>query len=169
MFDPKTNRYPYPEDTGRHYLEVHMDRGIVFDQYYPYVDQSKGMRFKRALIRVLLNIVVFPLTTVRLGLRIEERGNLRKHREELRKGVISCSNHVHMWDYLCVMKGVRPFKTGILSWAPNINGENGTLIRLVGGYPEGVCYSLLLMNAVTPLIDRFCKPRIFGAGGANNG
>lgn len=45
-------------------------------------------------------------------------------------------------------------------------GALTVLIRLVGGYPEGVCYSLLLMNAVTPLIDRFCKPRIFGAGGA---
>jgi len=31
------------------------------------------------------------------------------------------------------------------------------LIRIVGEYPEGVMYSILLMNAVTPLIDRFCK------------
>jgi len=47
-------------------------------------------------------------------------------------------------------------------------GALTVLIRLVGGYPEGVCYSLLLMNAVTPFIDRFCKPRIFGAGGAKS-
>jgi electron transport complex protein RnfD len=32
------------------------------------------------------------------------------------------------------------------------------LIRIVGEYPEGVMYAVLLMNAVTPLIDRFCKP-----------
>jgi len=32
------------------------------------------------------------------------------------------------------------------------------LIRIVGEYPEGVMYSVLLMNAMTPLIDRFCKP-----------
>jgi len=31
------------------------------------------------------------------------------------------------------------------------------LIRIVGEYPEGVMYSVLLMNAVTPLIDRLCK------------
>lgn len=37
-----------------------------------------------------------------------------------------------------------------------------TLIRLVGGYPEGVCYSILLMNCLTPLIDRYVKPRIYG-------
>lgn len=36
------------------------------------------------------------------------------------------------------------------------------LIRLKGGYPEGVCYAILLMNAVTPLIDRYCKDRVFG-------
>ena len=38
-----------------------------------------------------------------------------------------------------------------------------TLIRLKGGYPEGVCYSILLMNSVTPLIDRLCPPIKFGA------
>ena len=37
-----------------------------------------------------------------------------------------------------------------------------TLIRLYGGFPEGVCYSILIMNAFTPLIDRFTRPRIFG-------
>jgi len=31
------------------------------------------------------------------------------------------------------------------------------LIRVVGGYPEGVMFAVLLMNAVTPLIDRLCK------------
>ncbi len=38
-----------------------------------------------------------------------------------------------------------------------------TVIRLYGGYPEGVSYSILLMNVATPLIDRFCTPRRFGA------
>lgn len=36
------------------------------------------------------------------------------------------------------------------------------LIRLKGGYPEGVCYSILLMNTATPLIDRYTKARVFG-------
>jgi len=37
------------------------------------------------------------------------------------------------------------------------------LIRIVGEYPEGVMYAILIMNAVTPLIDRFCK--LVPAGG----
>ncbi len=39
------------------------------------------------------------------------------------------------------------------------------LIRFLGGYPEGVCYSILMMNMVVPLIDRFIKPRKFGTAG----
>ncbi|MGE5557107.1 MAG: RnfABCDGE type electron transport complex subunit D [Bacillota bacterium] len=36
------------------------------------------------------------------------------------------------------------------------------IIRRFGGYPEGVCYAILLMNAVSPLIDSFTRPRRFG-------
>lgn len=36
------------------------------------------------------------------------------------------------------------------------------LIRIWGGYPEGVSYSILLMNVATPLIDRYTKPKVFG-------
>lgn len=36
------------------------------------------------------------------------------------------------------------------------------LIRLFGGYPEGVSFAILLMNAGTPLIDRYCRPKIYG-------
>ena len=35
-------------------------------------------------------------------------------------------------------------------------------IRQWGGFPEGVCYAILIMNAFTPLIDLYCKPRILG-------
>ncbi len=37
------------------------------------------------------------------------------------------------------------------------------LIRNYGAYPEGVCYSILIMNSAVPIIDRFTVPRVFGA------
>ena len=37
-----------------------------------------------------------------------------------------------------------------------------SVIRLIGGYPEGVSYSILLMNVATPLIDRHTRPKKFG-------
>ena len=36
------------------------------------------------------------------------------------------------------------------------------LIRRFGGYPEGVSYSILLMNILTPLIDKYVRPKVFG-------
>ena len=41
----------------------------------------------------------------------------------------------------------------------------GTLIFVIrswGAFPEGVAFSVLLMNACTPLIDTYVRPRIFG-------
>ncbi|MDO5707425.1 MAG: RnfABCDGE type electron transport complex subunit D [Andreesenia angusta] len=37
-----------------------------------------------------------------------------------------------------------------------------TVIRLKGGYPEGVSYSILLMNLAAPLIEKFTQPKVFG-------
>ncbi|XUW98526.1 RnfABCDGE type electron transport complex subunit D [Wukongibacter sp. M2B1] len=37
-----------------------------------------------------------------------------------------------------------------------------SVIRLHGGYPEGVSYSILLMNVASPLIDKYTSPRVFG-------
>ena len=34
--------------------------------------------------------------------------------------------------------------------------------RLFGGYNEGVCFSILLMNLATPLIERALKPKLYG-------
>ena len=36
------------------------------------------------------------------------------------------------------------------------------VIRTWAGYPEGVAFAVLLMNAVTPIIDSYVKPRIYG-------
>ena len=37
------------------------------------------------------------------------------------------------------------------------------VIRLWGSYPEGVSFAILLMNAATPLIDRYIKPKRFAS------
>ena len=36
------------------------------------------------------------------------------------------------------------------------------IIRYFGSYPEGMSFAILLMNAVTPLINNWCKPKRFG-------
>ena len=36
-------------------------------------------------------------------------------------------------------------------------------IRFYGGYPEGVSYAILIMNLFVPLIDKYLRPRVYGA------
>ena len=36
------------------------------------------------------------------------------------------------------------------------------LVRLFGGFPEGVMYSILFMNTFVPLLNRYFRPRILG-------
>ena len=43
-----------------------------------------------------------------------------------------------------------------------VAGVITTVIRLYGGYPEGVSYSILFVNVMTPLIDKYTRPRVFG-------
>jgi electron transport complex protein RnfD len=41
-------------------------------------------------------------------------------------------------------------------------GALTAVIRSYGGFPEGVCYSILFMNCLTPVIDKYVQPRVFG-------
>ena len=36
------------------------------------------------------------------------------------------------------------------------------VVRLWGGYPEGVSFSILFMNLLTPLLDKALRPKVFG-------
>ena len=38
------------------------------------------------------------------------------------------------------------------------------LIRNFGNLPEGVSYSILFMNILTPLLEKYCVPKVFGEG-----
>lgn len=51
-------------------------------------------------------------------------------------------------------KGMVVFAIGI--------GVITVLIRLFGGYPEGISFAILIMNGFTPVINRYFKPAPFG-------
>jgi electron transport complex protein RnfD len=51
-------------------------------------------------------------------------------------------------------------KTSQLVYGAGI-GLLTVMIRLKGGYPEGICYAILLMNPLSPVLDGWFKPRRF--------
>lgn len=134
-FDPRPTKYPYPEFTDGHYLKIKKDDGTVFDRDYPYIDDSPAFLRKRRLFDIVLRLIVFPMTRIRLGLKVRGKENLKKHSEALKNGAILCSNHVHLWDFLAIRSAVLPNKPYVLVWSKNVSGENGKNVRLVGGIP----------------------------------
>jgi electron transport complex protein RnfD len=50
---------------------------------------------------------------------------------------------------------------GMLLYGAGI-GVITVLIRTYGAYPEGISFAILIMNAFTPLIDKYIKPKRFG-------
>lgn len=52
-------------------------------------------------------------------------------------------------------------KSGMLIYGAMI-GILTVLIRVFGSYPEGVSFAILIMNAFTPLINKYVKPKLFG-------
>jgi electron transport complex protein RnfD len=52
-------------------------------------------------------------------------------------------------------------KNGMLIYGVCI-GLLTVIIRLFGAYPEGMSFAILIMNAFTPLINTYCKPKRFG-------
>lgn len=156
MFDPKLNEFPYPEYTDSHYLVVKKNRGIVFDTNYPYIDKSFKHKLWRGFVRFVCLIIVFPMTRMLLNLKIVGKKNLKKHKKEIKNGVISVCNHVHMWDYLGISLAIKPNKPHTLVWDKNVNGESGRLVRAVGGIPiptDNPRASVIMYKTVANYLD----------------
>ena len=82
-----------------------------------------------------INLIVFPLMRLTHGLRIYGKANLKKHKKALKNGAITVANHVFYWDYLCVLKAIRPHLAYFPAWKDNLEGPCGRLIRISGGIP----------------------------------
>ena len=136
--------YVYPERSDQHMLVLKRTRELTLDENYEYMPHGFWFRVKRVLVASLLHLVVFPLMHLTHGLRIYGRKNLRKHRKEIRGGAITVSNHVFMWDYLCVLKAIRPHISYFPAWKPNFETGFQPFMRILGGMPipEGDIHSM---------------------------
>ena len=127
--------FNYPQKCDEHMITVKHLRDINFDSNYNYYDKTLWNKFKRGVLLVLLNTLVFPVVTIRHGVKIYGRDVLKKYKKEFKDGAITISNHVLMWDYICILKAIRPRLQYFPAWKTNLEGPNGPLIRWVGGMP----------------------------------
>ncbi len=137
--------YTYPDRSDAHMLVLKRTHEIHLDENYDYMPRGAWFRIKRALVAAVLHVVVFPLTHLTHGLRIYGRKNLKNHKKELKDGAITISNHVFMWDYLCVLKAIRPHISYFPAWKPNFESGFHPFMRILGGMPipEGDIHAMI--------------------------
>lgn len=127
--------YKYPERSDQHMITVKHLRDTHFDENYQYLPKGFWHKVKRACLWIAMNVIGFLLCTIRHGLRVHGRKNLRKHKQVLKNGAITIANHVFMWDYIAVLKAIRPRLQYFMAWKTNYEGPNGPLIKFAGGIP----------------------------------
>ena len=138
----------YPDRCDAHMLKVERVKEIDFNESYPYLPRGWRYKLMRGIYWLLINLIVFPLCRLLYGLRIHGKKNLKKHKAVLKNGAITISNHVFMWDYLCVLRAIRPHLAYFPAWKTNLEGNMRGLVRLSGGIPipEGNLHATAKFN-----------------------
>lgn len=141
--------YTYPEQSDAHMLKAEKKKELTFDENYSFLPKGFFYKTMRVIYFILLNLIVFPLCRLTHGLKIEGKENLKKHKDALKNGAITISNHVFMWDYLCVLKAIRPRLAYFPAWKANLEGGARAFIRLSGGIPipENDIHAMKRFNA----------------------
>lgn len=127
--------YQYPDKSDAHMITVKHLRDVNLDVNYPYLQKSVWFSCQRGLLRFCQYTILPIVMWLRHGLHIHGKEKLKANKELLNNGLITVSNHVLMWDYICIMVALRPRLGYFPAWKTNLEGPNGPLIRMAGGVP----------------------------------
>jgi hypothetical protein len=79
----------YPDVPDTHMIPPKKEIDLVVDENYPFLDKSIGFRIRSALLYLGIFVIVFFISPIRFGLRIEGRKVLKKYRTLLRNGALT--------------------------------------------------------------------------------
>lgn len=127
--------YEYPDKCDEHMITVKHLRDVNLDEHYPYLQKGFWFKCQRVLLKLCQYSLLPILVGVRHGLRIQGKEKLKSYKELFKNGLITVSNHVLMWDFICIMVALRPHVGFFPAWKTNLEGPNGPLIRMAGGIP----------------------------------
>jgi len=127
--------FKYPEKPDDRMVALKHLRDVTVDENYPFLDKSFKFRFIRTAMYLGIFVLVFNLSPLLYGIKIEGRKNLRKHKKLFKNGAMTVSNHVHRWDFLFVLNAVRYRSMYFPAWKEHLKGPDAGFIIHAGGIP----------------------------------
>ena len=124
----------YPERSDEQMTKIVKIKDIVIDENYPFYDKSLRFKINRVLGWIVANLFYIPRVSLNGG-KIEGIENIKRNKKLFKNGAITICNHVLYWDYIMVLKAIRPHVQFHPSWKENFQGKNGKIIKLAGGIP----------------------------------
>ncbi|MDR0830773.1 MAG: 1-acyl-sn-glycerol-3-phosphate acyltransferase [Prevotellaceae bacterium] len=161
----KNTKKPYVPNVGidypinepdKHILDNPPIVDLIIDENYQFVDKTLKFRIKSFLLYIFVFCFVFLLQKVRFGLKIEGTEILRKNKKQFKNGVITISNHVLRWDFLCVLRAIRPKRAFVIVWQHLLRGKDRGVVRTIQGVPlaETKATTLMFMRALDELLAK---------------
>ena len=107
----------------------------VFDENYPYLDESFKWKVGHVWALFRAYFICFWVNPLIFGLRIKGRENLKKYKKELKDGAITVCNHAYRWDFLAVWQASKRFRLWYPAWADNFQTKDRDNMRHTCGIP----------------------------------
>ena len=74
--------FEYPERSDEHMITVKHFRDTHFDENFQYLPKGFWHKVKRVCLSIIMNLIVFPVCTIRHGVKIYGRKKFKKYKKE---------------------------------------------------------------------------------------
>lgn len=116
VYVPEVNIAFPDDDPQKRLVEVKVERDLVFDDTYPYYENT--LEFRRFCFRYDLKTYLCSfLNWLLYGVKVEGKDILKKHAKDFENGAITVANHQYRWDVPGIRVALGMRKIWIPAWA----------------------------------------------------
>lgn len=125
----------YPSQPDEPYLHPEKIRDVDVEHNFPFIDKSFKARVRNAVVTGGIYSIVWLVSKILYGLKIEGRKNITRNKAMLKNGAMTVCNHVHRWDFCFILEAVRKGREWFPANAANLETKDDWYILGAGGIP----------------------------------
>ncbi|MCQ2208883.1 MAG: 1-acyl-sn-glycerol-3-phosphate acyltransferase [Paludibacteraceae bacterium] len=123
------------EDPFVHKLSYENIYNEVFDEKYPYLDNSWKWKIGHVWALFRFHFICKWFNPLYFGMRYEGKNNIKKHKKDLENGAVTVCNHAYRWDFISVWGASGKLRIWYPAWADNFQTRDRDNMRHSCGIP----------------------------------